>query len=61
MSEPIVALAVGVLLGPAVLNWLALAYWAIRTASWNRGPRVAIAIQLTAVALRISRKYPSEQ
>ncbi|HEY9737250.1 MAG TPA: cation:proton antiporter, partial [Trichocoleus sp.] len=54
-------LAVGVLLGPAVLNWIDLDHWGNLDGILEQGARVGIAIQLMAVALRIPRKYPFEQ
>ncbi len=61
LTEPIVALTVGVLLSPAVLNWLDLAHWGNPDGILEQGARLAIAIQLMAVALRIPRQYPFKQ
>ncbi|MGG6240028.1 cation:proton antiporter [Nodosilinea sp. AN01ver1] len=61
LTEPIVALAVGVLLSPAVLGWIDLAHWGNPDGILEQGARLAIAIQLMAVALRIPRRYPFKQ
>lgn len=61
LSEPIVALAVGVLLSPVMLNWVNLDHWGNPDGILEQGARLAIAIQLMALALRIPRRYPLQQ
>ncbi|HEY9738051.1 MAG TPA: hypothetical protein V6D06_17285 [Trichocoleus sp.] len=51
LTEPIAALGVGVLLGPAVLNWVDLTHWGNPDGILEQGARGAIAIQLMALAL----------
>jgi NhaP-type Na+/H+ or K+/H+ antiporter len=53
LSDPILALLVGVLLGPFVLGWIDLAHWGKPEAILEQGARLAIAIQLMGVALRL--------
>lgn len=60
LSDPIVALVLGILLGPAVLNWLNLSRWGNSEGILEQGARIAIAIQVMGVALRLPPGYPRE-
>lgn len=58
LSDPLIALLVGILLSPPVLGWIDLAHWGNPEGILEQGARLAIAIQVMGVALRLPRKYP---
>ncbi|MEW5856317.1 MAG: cation:proton antiporter [Cyanobacteriota bacterium] len=58
ISDPIVALVVGVLLGPSAFALLDLADWGKPETILEQGSRLAIAIQLMGVALQLPKAYP---
>ncbi len=60
LSDPLVALLIGVLLSPAVLGWLDLSRWGKPEIILEQGARLAIAIQVMGVALRLSKTYPRQ-
>jgi NhaP-type Na+/H+ or K+/H+ antiporter len=57
LSEPMVALLVGVLLGPLALNLLDIAEWGQQELVLEQAARVTLAIGLMGVALRIPPGY----
>lgn len=57
VSDPMVALLVGVLLSPPVLGLVDLAHWGSPEGILEQGTRIAIAIQVMAVALRLPPRY----
>ncbi len=61
LSDPIVALLLGVLLGPSVLRLIDLAHWGKPETILEQGARLAIAIQLMGVALQLPKAYPLKQ
>lgn len=61
LSEPIVALGVGVILSPLMLNVFDLAAWGKPEAILEQGARLAIAIQLMGASLRLLAGYPVRQ
>jgi NhaP-type Na+/H+ or K+/H+ antiporter len=61
LSDPIVALLVGVLLGSFVLSLIDLAHWGKLETILEQGARIAIAIQLMGVALQLPKAYPLKQ
>ncbi|WP_017720513.1 cation:proton antiporter domain-containing protein [Kamptonema formosum] len=58
LSDPLVALLVGVTLSPAVFGWIDLAHWGSPEGILEEGARLAISIQLMGVALRLPKAYP---
>lgn len=58
LSPPIIALFLGVLLGPAVLGILDLANWGSQETILEQAARLTIAISLMGIALRIPSGYP---
>ncbi len=59
LSEPLVALLVGVLLGPAVLGLLDPAGWGSRETILEQAARLTLAISLMGVAFASRRGSPS--
>lgn len=57
LSEPLVALAVGVLLGPAVSGLLDVASWGSQETILEQAARLTLAIGLMGVALRLPPGY----
>lgn len=55
------ALLVGVLVGPSVLSWIDLAHWGNQEMILEQGARLAIAIQVMGIALRLPTAYPFKQ
>ncbi len=55
ISEPLVALGVGVLLSSKGLGWLNLAHWGNPEGILEQAARIAIAIQVMGVALRLPK------
>lgn len=58
LSAPIIALFLGVLLGPAVFGVLDLAEWGSQETILEQVARLTIAISLMGIALRIPSGYP---
>ncbi len=58
LSEPLVALLLGVLLGPAALNLLDPAGWGSQGAILEQAARLTLAISLMGVALRLPKREP---
>jgi len=61
LSEPLVALLVGVLLGPAALGLLDPAGWGSRETILEEAARLTLAISLMGVALRLPRREPLKE
>ena len=60
VSEPLVALFVGVLIGPAVLGLLRVAEWGDPVVIVREAARVTLAISLIGLALRLPKRYLTE-
>ncbi len=58
ISTPIIALLLGVLLGPAALNLLDPAGWGSQEVILEQAARLTLAISLMGVALRLPEKFP---
>ncbi|NDJ20504.1 sodium:proton antiporter [Nostoc sp. B(2019)] len=58
LSDPLIALVVGVLLSPSVFDLIDLAHWGKPEMILEQGARLAIAIQVMGVALRLPKAYP---
>lgn len=58
LSEPLVALLTGVLLGPAALGLLDPAGWGSQETILTQAARLTLAISLMGVALRLPRREP---
>jgi sodium/hydrogen antiporter len=58
LSEPLVALLVGVLLGPAALGLLDPAGWGSQETLLEQAARLTLAISLMGVALRLPKREP---
>lgn len=58
LSNPLIALVVGVLLSPSVFGLIDLAHWGKPEIILEQGARLAIAIQVMGVALRLPKAYP---
>lgn len=58
LSAPLVALTVGVLVGPAGLGLLDLAAWGKQETILEQAARLTVAISLMSVALRLPAGYP---
>ncbi len=58
LSDPLIALIVGVLLSPSVFGLIDLAHWGKPEMILEQGSRLAIAIQVMGVALRLPKAYP---
>lgn len=58
LSTPLVALAIGVLLGPAVFGFLDPAEWGEENTILEQAARLTVAISLMGIALRLPRRYP---
>lgn len=58
ISDPIIALFVGVLLGPLILHVIDLNHWGQPEGILEQAARIAIAIQLMGTALRLPKAYP---
>jgi NhaP-type Na+/H+ or K+/H+ antiporter len=58
LSEPLVALLAGILLGPAVLGLLDPAGWGSRETILEQAARLTLAISLMGVALRLPKREP---
>jgi len=61
LSEPLVALVVGALLGPTVLGWLDVASWGNQEVILEQAARLTLAIGLMGVALRLPKGYVRRQ
>jgi NhaP-type Na+/H+ or K+/H+ antiporter len=57
ISDPIVALSVGVFLGPAMLGLLNISEWGEQTILLEETSRLSLAISLMGVALRLPKGY----
>ncbi len=57
LSEPLVALLLGVLIGPGVLGFIQVANWGDETVVLQEAARFTLAISLMGVALRLPRRY----
>ncbi|MBK4731427.1 sodium:proton antiporter [Oxynema sp. CENA135] len=57
LSDPLVAVCIGILLGPSGLHLLDLSHWGNPQSILEQGARLAIAIQLMGVALRLPKGY----
>ena len=58
LSAPLIALLLGVLLGPAVFGVLDPAKWGSQETILEQGARLTIAISLMGIALRLPSGYP---
>lgn len=58
LSDPLIALVVGVFLSPSVFGLIDLAQWGKPEIIIEQGARLAIAIQVMGVALRLPKAYP---
>jgi len=58
LSEPLLALVMGVLLGPAALGLLDPAGWGSQEAILEQAARLTLAISLMGVALRLPKREP---
>ncbi len=58
LSDPLIALVAGVLLSPSVFGLIDLAHWGKPEMILEQGARLAIAIQVMGVALRLPKAYP---
>ena len=56
LQEPLVAMLVGIVVGPYVLGWLDVAQWGDQNAVLEQTSRVTLAIGLMGVALRLNRQ-----
>lgn len=57
VSEPLVALLVGVIIGPAGLGFVDLKHWGDEMAFLEAAARLTLAISLMGVALRLPKGY----
>lgn len=60
-TQPLIAVAVGILVGPDLLGWVHLSSWGDPTAILEQVARLTIAFSVMAAALRIPRTYFSDQ
>ncbi|WP_414565319.1 MULTISPECIES: cation:proton antiporter [unclassified Anabaena] len=58
LSDPLIALVAGVLLSPSVFGLIDLTHWGKPEMILEQGARLAIAIQVMGVALRLPKAYP---
>lgn len=58
LSAPLIALSVGVLVGPAGLGLLDLAAWGKQESILEQAARLTVAISLMAIAFRVPTGYP---
>jgi len=58
LSDPLIALVVGILFSPSVFGLIDLAHWGKPEMILEQGARLAIAIQVMGVALRLPKAYP---
>lgn len=56
LQEPLIAVGLGVLIGPGVLNWLDMATWGAPIRILEEGARLTLAVGLMGVALRLSHR-----
>lgn len=56
-TQPLVALVVGVVIGPELLGWIRLAHWGDPTTILEEVTRLTIGFSVMAAALRIPRTY----
>lgn len=56
-TQPLVALVVGVLIGPELLGWIRLSHWGDPTVILEEVTRLTIGFSVMAAALRIPRTY----
>lgn len=56
LSEPLLAMAVGIAVGPYALDWLELDLWGSTTTILEQASRLTLAIGLMGVALRLQRE-----
>lgn len=61
LSTPMLALAVGVLLGPEVTGLLEISKWGNEQTILEQAARLTLAISLMGIALRLPRRYPLTQ
>ena len=59
-TQPLVALIVGVVIGPELLGWIRLAHWGDPTTILEEVTRLTIGFSVMAAALRIPRTYFSD-
>jgi NhaP-type Na+/H+ or K+/H+ antiporter len=58
ISDPLIALLVGILLSPSLLGWVRLSDFGEPEVILEQGARLTLAIQLMGVALRLPKGYP---
>lgn len=61
LSAPMLALAVGILLGPEVTGLLEISKWGNEQTILEQAARLTLAISLMGIALRLPRRYPLTQ
>ena len=61
LSEPLVALSVGVLVGPKLFDWTDVSDWGKTPHVLEQTARLTLAISLVGVALRLPRNYVRNQ
>ena len=57
LSAPMLATVVGILIGPAVLNWLDLLEWAPPERLLEQVARLTVAVAVMSIALRLPKGY----
>lgn len=58
ISEPMVALSTGVVMGPAVLDWLDIHRWGSDWKTLETAGGLTLAVALMSTAFRIPKRYP---
>jgi sodium/hydrogen antiporter len=61
LSTPMLALAVGILLGPEVTGLLVISKWGNEQTILEQAAQLTLAISLMGIALRLPRRYPLTQ
>lgn len=61
LSEPLVAVIVGVVIGPAGFGWLHIANWADPITILEQVARLTVGLSVLSIALRIPRTYFTDQ